>query len=102
MCASTRATVCLLVSDFVGRTLSRVTLGGALLDTRSVAGGPKGLRLSPVGDLFAALQTVDLVATYDSTTGLGSAAEHVGSRPGALDLGARPEREPGPRRGEPG
>jgi len=73
-----------VVSDFVGKTLSRVSLDGALLDTRSLAGGPKGLRLSPAGDLFAALQTADVVATYDSTTGVGSAAEHVGSRPGAL------------------
>lgn len=74
----------LLVSDFVGRTLSRVSFGGALLDTRSLAGNPKGLRLSPAGDLFAALQTVDQVATYDPTSGAGRAVEHVGSRPGAL------------------
>jgi hypothetical protein len=74
----------LLVGDFVGRTLSRVTLGGALLDTRPLAGSPRGLRLSPAGDLFAALQTVDQVATYDPTSGAGRGAERVGSRPGAL------------------
>ena len=84
----------LLVSDFVGRTVSRVTLGGALLDSRPLAGGPKGLRLSPAGDLFAALQTVDQVATYDPLSGAGRAAERVGSRPGALawvpDSGGNP------------
>ena len=74
----------LVVGDFVGRTLSRVSLGGALLDTRSLAGSPKGLRLSPAGDLFAALQTTDQVATYDPTSGAGRAVERVGSRPGAL------------------
>lgn len=75
----------LLVSDFVGKTLSRVGLDGALLDTRSLGGSPKALRLSSDGaDLFAALQTVDQVAAYDPTTGVGRAAERVGSRPGAL------------------
>jgi DNA-binding beta-propeller fold protein YncE len=74
----------LLVSDFVGRTLSRVTLAGALLDTRSLVGSPKGLRLSPAGDLFAALQTTDQVATYDPAGGADRGTEPVGSRPGAL------------------
>jgi DNA-binding beta-propeller fold protein YncE len=75
----------LLVSDFVGKTLSRVGLDGALLNTRPLGGEPKALRLSSDGaDLFAALQSVDQVAAYDPTTGVGHAAEPVGSRPGAL------------------
>ena len=74
----------LLVSDFVGRTLSRVTFSGALQDTRPLAGAPKALRLSPAGDLFAALQTIDQVATLDPTGGASRGTERVGSRPGAL------------------
>lgn len=75
----------LVVTDFVGHTLTQVSAAGAVLSVRSVPGGPKQGVFSAAGDeLYVALQTADLLNGYDPGSGALRSSVPVGSLPGPL------------------
>ncbi len=75
----------LVVTDFVGHTLTQVSAAGAVLTVRSVPGGPKEGVFSAAGDeLYVALQTADLLNGYDPGSGALRSSVRVGSLPGPL------------------
>ena len=74
-----------LVTDFVGQTVTRFNTEGTTAGGWRVVGDPKESRFSADGSVyFAAIQSLDMVLALDPQTGLRQYSTPVGSRPGPM------------------
>ena len=74
-----------LVTDFVGKTVTRFSTEGTTAGDWRVVGDPKESRFSADGSMyFAAIQSLDMVLALDPQTGIRQYSTAVGSRPGPV------------------
>ena len=74
-----------LVTDFVGKTVTAFNTEGTTAGEWRVFGDPKESRFSADGSAyFAAVQTLDTVVAFDTQTGSYQYSTPVGARPGPM------------------
>jgi hypothetical protein len=75
----------LLVTDFVGGSVTTFLPDGTRIGDWGVVGGPKGARLTGDGSAYlTAIQTLGVVACFDAASGYREYSTAVGALPGPL------------------